>query len=171
MATVPSIRTWINELLTAAKMNEISDMLNFLKANSGGLYLARQTATQGLSSTTDVPISFNTSGPNVDMTLAFGTRVTAQTAGWYMMGGLVAFTANSGGARFGKFKKNGSTLHAASGPPAASPIETFLDIGTYITFMNPGDYLEMTAWQNAVANLNTSVSDGGSQFSVFRIAS
>ncbi|MCK9896981.1 hypothetical protein [Frankia sp. AgB32] len=170
MATVPTVRTWINELLTATKMNEISSMLNFLKQNSGGVCVAQQTAQQFLGPTADVPINFNSAFPNVDGMWSGGTRLTAQTAGWYMMGGLVTFTA-AGGARFGKFRKNNVTLHAASGPAAAAPIETFLDVGTYITFMNPGDYLELTAWQNTGGTIATSVNDGGSQFAVYRIAS
>lgn len=174
MATVPNIRTWTNEDVTAAKMQEISDMLAFLKGNLGGICFVRATAQQnGLANTTDVPIQFGAQDANsVDNMWTGGSHVTAKTAGWYLMSGLVAFQANANGARFGKFKKNGVTLRAASVAAAAGGIEVFLDVGCMITYMNVNDYLELTVWQNAGPGaVGTSVNDGGSQFSVVRIAS
>lgn len=173
MATVPSIRTWTNELLTSAKMNEISDMLNFLKFNSGGICHVRQTAQQGIITTTDIPITFGTAEVNVDnmWSALTPTRVTANTSGWYAVSGVVTFTANANGSRFGKYKRNGNTLRAASLGAPTGGVEAFLDMGLRVAFLNSGEYLELTAWQNSGGTINTSVADGASQLSVFRIAS
>lgn len=176
MATVPNIRTWTDEQLTAAKMQEISDMLSFLKFNSGGICHVRATATQSLLTTSDVPITFSLPGVEVNTdgmwNASTPTRFTAHTAGWYVVSGVVTFQASATGSRFGKYKKNGTTtLRAASLGALAGGVEAFLDMGLRIVFLAVNDYLELTAWQNTGGFLSTSIADGASQISVVRIAS
>lgn len=173
MATVPPIRTWTNETLTAAKMNEISSMLDFLRDCDGGLCRAFPAATQSIASSTDIAIDFASASPNLDTmwSISNPSRITANTAGWYAVAGVVAFAANSTGGRFGKMKRNGTTLRAASVPALASPVETFIDMALRIVYLDVGQYLELFAWQNSGGSLNTSTNDGGCQISVIRLAS
>ncbi|EFC80877.1 hypothetical protein [Parafrankia sp. EUN1f] len=173
MATVPSIRTWTNEVLTAAKMNEISSMMDFLRDCDGGLCRAFATGTQSIATSSDIAITFGSASPNVDNMWSSGdpTKITANTAGYYAIAGVVAFAANSTGGRFGKMKRNGTTLRAASVPALASPVETFIDMALRVVHMDVGEYIQLFAWQNSGGSLNTSTNDGGCQISVIRLAS
>lgn len=172
MATVPSIRTWVNELLTATKMTEISAMLEFLRDCEGGLCTARATAQKFIGNTTDTLIDFGAADPNVDgmWNPSAPSRVTAHTAGWYALSGVVTFTTGAG-TRFGKFKKNGTTLRAASMPAPSGGVEAFLDMSLRVVYLAVNDYVELTAWQNTGGTIATSIADGGSQISVIRLAS
>lgn len=172
MATVPPIRTWTDEQLTAAKMNEISAMLDFLRDCDGGMCQVRATTQKSVSNTTDTVIDFGAADTNIDgmWSALTPSHVTAHTAGWYAISGVVTF-ASASGTRFGKFKKNGTTLRAASMPAPSGGVEAFLDMSMRIVFLAVNDYVELAAWQNSGGPINTSIADGGSQMSVVRLAS
>lgn len=176
MATVPPIRDWTDEHLTAAKMDEISAMLDFLRDVDGGICYANATGTQSIGNTTDTPIDFDTTEVNRDsMWSAFTpSRITANTAGWYALGGVVVFDTNATGYRIGKFRKTSGfvqTVLRASSVGAVSGANTWVDISMRIVFLSPGDYVELLARQNSGGSLNTSTADGACQMSVIRLAS
>lgn len=160
MATIPSEITWTtNQIVTAAQLNaNLRDAINFIITPP--LAILRQTVAQTVGNATAVPILFDTEDIDRDnghSTTTNTSRYTAQTAGYYHIDAIIAWTANATGPRWSQINVNGV---AANGritflPPTATSIAELPVSGT--VFLNVGDYAEIYGRQDSGGNLNTTV--------------
>lgn len=166
MATVPTQRTWTaGEVVTAAFLNSnVRDSVNFLLTPPR--VLLRQTSAQSIPLSTWTSVTFDTEdfdNDNGHSTVSNTSRFTAVTAGWYTVGGSVAFTLAGTGQRAGtRWAVNGTALNAsgimlpqvvAVGSSYAVPAQT-RDVQLAV-----GDYLELQAFHtnSAATAVNTFV--------------
>lgn len=86
------------------------------------------------------------------------TRYTAQRAGWYQLSGGVGFAANATGIRTAQFTKNGTSIVGTQTKLLAvsGGIVTAVPAWTVQVELAIGDYVELRAFQNSGAGLNTS---------------
>lgn len=91
------------------------------------------------------------------------TRITAPTAGKYMIVGSTGFAANVSGRRVLDIRDSSGTIMARteSAPDPASASQTFCHVAAIVN-MTAGGYVELVAWQNSGSSLLTVV---GSAFS------
>jgi hypothetical protein len=87
------------------------------------------------------------------------SRVTCQVAGWYSVSGAVGFSTNSSTSRGAVLYKNGSSITQATGNiAAASNVLHVATAGEFLIQLAVGDYVELYAFQNTGAALNSAVS-------------
>lgn len=165
MATVPALRTWTaGEIVTAAMLNaNVRDSINYLLAPPAAAL--RQTSAQSLGNAAWTALTFDTEdvdNDNAHSTSTNTSRYVAQTAGWHRVnGGNVGFAANSTGRRGTRLAVNGSELNGGQcvGYIAGANAVVQAIVGRDV-FLNVGDYLEVQAFQESGANLNTAVVGG-----------
>lgn len=168
MGTVPSPPTFAaGEKPTAAKMNQIRDLFNFLTASPRVMsYQNASTTTFGTSGTYglvgfdadvfDVVMAGDAESHNVTTN---NSRFVCQTAGKYRIGGQLTFVTNATGIRAIQIRLNsagsptgGTQLDAASGP-AMSGFATIVSATPFEYPLNVGDYLEMFGQQTSGGSL------------------
>ncbi|EFC80876.1 hypothetical protein [Parafrankia sp. EUN1f] len=175
MATVPSSRTWgSRDKLTSLRFNEISAFLRFLDGRQGGFCELNQSLIQNVPNDTDYPIVFqdevvDRDGGHSDLTQI--GRYYAQTDGWYMVSGVIAFEVHSTGYRSAKlirYDANSGTWVplCAAIRPAVSAFATLVPVGSRLVQMTVGQSIELVARQTSGTTLNTTVTDGASGLSV-----
>lgn len=160
MATVPALPSIVGGILPTSTQSQIVQAVSFL-FNRPSAEL-RQATVQSIANTTWTPLTFdasdfdNAGGHN---NVTNNSRYTAQYAGWYLLGGAYATAQNATGQRGAKWTINGSDL-TGSGifMPAISASGDVIPARTKQVFLNVGDYVELNAWQNSTAALNTDVS-------------
>lgn len=82
------------------------------------------------------------------------TRVTAATAGLYLVGGAVGFTVNPNGDRMSALYRNGVTVPGTAGNGRASVgYHSAVPLRQKVLRLAVGDYLELYAHQNSGINL------------------
>lgn len=162
MATVPSYRTWTDgEVVTAAMLNSnIRDDGQFWVSSRPRARL-RQTAAQSLSSTIWAAINFDVEDVDNDgghSTSTNTSRYVAQTAGWFLVGGIGAISASGSGQRGTRLAVNG-TVQAGTQTQgnAGSAGGTDMAVGTQLIFLNATDYVELQVMQNSGGAINTQV--------------
>ena len=162
MATVPSEMTAAaGAILTAAEWNSnVRDAINFLIGPP--TCACRQTVAQSIPNSATTAVTLDTEDFDNDgmhSTVTNTSRITAQTAGRYQLGGGVGFSGNSTGIRSAQWMLNGSLMAAGTAQmSAASTVVTDAPARTISTFMNVGDYVEIGAQQTSGGALNTAVS-------------
>lgn len=165
MATVPSPRTWVvGETVTAAKMNELRDALNFLLSpplfelfHSGSISPA--TSTQAVVPM-DSEVIDRDSGHS---TVTNNSRYTSQTAGYYLVNGAVGFVSNATGKRELTILVNGTTETYPSSVPGLAAGFTGLTTSGRV-YLAVADYAELYVWQNSGGALATNTTKGGPRF-------
>jgi hypothetical protein len=80
------------------------------------------------------------------------SRLTAPSAGIYIIGAATAFAANATGMRSIAIRINGTTFIAGNTTPAASGEQSMIVVSAWS--MAIGDYAETTAYQNSGGALN-----------------
>jgi hypothetical protein len=163
VATVPSPKTWTAlEDVTAAEMNlEVRDAINFLLSPPRVWAYRTALLTLTTATLTVVPMTaevLDTDG--MHSTVTNTSRVTAVTAGQYMVLAGAQFAANATGYRHLQLRKNangvaaGGTQLFESLVPAAPtgshpvpPLVAFVDLAAT-------DYVELFARQSSGGNLD-----------------
>lgn len=175
MATVPSARSWsANEDVTSTNMNSgIRDPINFLMEPP--IAELRQTAAQSLTTSTWTSITFGVEDVDNDFASTGGhstvtntSRYTAVYAGWYFLGGGVAFASNATGIRATRWAINGSAVNGSqcTDSPITGNPHNVPGRGKFV-FLAVGDYVELQGFQSSGGALNTAVStDSQSSMSV-----
>jgi hypothetical protein len=158
MATVPTPRTWtVGELLTAAKMNtDVRD----------GLNMAIKPPFCALQSTVATSVPNGGSGANIAFdvehfdsesmhsTSSNTHRITAQTAGWYHIQGIVGYSFNTSADRHAIITINDNNQHTTS-VHASSATSILIPVAGYL-FLSVGDWVSLKAFQQSGGSLNTS---------------
>lgn len=167
MATAPSPRTWVvGETVTAAKMNELRDALNFML--SPPLFQLTHASNQTVATSTNASLACDTElvdRDNGHSTVTNNSRYTSQTAGYYLLTATCPWVANATGKRELTLLYNGGTTetHGSSVPGVAGGYVAPTTTGRLYLAVN--DYVEARVWQNSGGNLDTSqASDGGIRF-------
>lgn len=168
MATIPTfttVRAGIDKVTAALWNGQVIASLNFLLGqgtNSKDYATVRQTSGQNLATTTFVPLSFDVEDTDHagGFSLATPTRYTPQTAGNYRISGAVGYAANATGQRQIVARvthSDGTTTSYYAGALQASTAgETVVPISVDFP-MVPGDYVELTAYQNSGGFITTFV--------------
>jgi len=130
--------------------------------NGMPICIVRQTVAQSLSNATWTAITFDTEDvdrDNMHSTSVNTSRLTAQTAGYYLAHGVAAYATNGTGGRAA-----GLSINGTRSPGRAVDLQTVATAATTsaapvssIVFLNVGDYLELQANQASTGSLNTSV--------------
>lgn len=167
MATVPGVNTWAaGSILTAAQLNTyVSNAVTFLLNRP--ICQVRQTLAQAVANITATPLLFD--GEDVDndgmhSTTTNTDRITAQTAGRYVLGGGDSFASNATGERAAIWNLNGSG--AAGGEASVQAVngdDTRVPARSISLFLNVGDYVQLVAYQSSTVSRNTVVSPAGEQ--------
>lgn len=126
------------------------------------IYYAIQNTAQNISTGSTTAITFDSevydtyAGHNNSTN---NTRYTAQVAGYYLMAGCIAYSANANGVRQAKLRLNGTDIKGSAVELFASNASNLTTVATstVIQFMNVNDYVEVAGWQNAGATVATSV--------------
>ncbi len=165
MATVPAPRTWVvGEIVTAAKMNEIRDALNFMLSQP--LFELTHSGSISPANSTNAQMPFDTETVDRDNghnTVTNNSRYTSQTAGYYLITGGVGFTSNATGKREMTILVNGATdYYPCSMPGTASGFAGLTCSGR--VYLAVADYVELNVWQNSGGALATNTTKGGPRF-------
>lgn len=142
-------RQWnVGDLLTAALMNAVSSILNWLLAPDSAR--VQQNSAQSIPNATYTAVTFDTAILNTAGMWNSGsnTRLTAQTAGTYRIGGAVVFPSTPTGFRAVSIYVNGSSIINTI-IPAVSGAGTAVPIPAFETHLNVGDYVQIFAYQNS----------------------
>jgi hypothetical protein len=118
--------------------------------NSGAITIANNTTTA---------LTFDTERYDTDAmhsTSSNTSRITATTAGKYMIGGCVRFVSNSTGARYLFVVLNGTTNIVASSMAADANHYPDLNVST-VYDLAANDYIELAVNQSSGGNLDVSV--------------
>lgn len=89
------------------------------------------------------------------------SRLTIQTAGKYLVGANVGFSANATGVRYASIKKNGTTNLVTTSFPGFVGDTNWLNPQTVVD-LAVGDYIEVEVYQNSGAPLDVVQSDNRS---------
>lgn len=130
-----------------------------------GIAACRVSNSVGQALTTGVAaaVTFDTEGFDTDAMhdpATNPTRLTAKTAGLYLVFGYVNFGANAVGIRQAYIRKNGAGVEAAININAAAAGTTQAPVSALV-LMAANDYVELVASQTSGGNLNALA---GSQF-------
>lgn len=155
---VPIPRTFtVGEVEFGAYLNALRDALLFLLNPPEAVIY--QTTVQTLTSGTPAMIQFDsfivdTYGGHSNSTN--NTRYTAQVAGWYWIGGTVAFNNVAGGNRNAQIYKNGVLVpqFGFAGPAGSANIFTTINCFALVS-LAAGDYVEIQAFQDQGGNVAT----------------
>lgn len=160
MGTVPTMTTWATgNVPTASQFNtNIRNGFNWLLVPTPFAIL-RQSSAQTLTDSTATAITFGTEDVDRDgghSTSVNPSRYTAQTAGYYLPTGAVAFAANATGRRVSRWSVNGSAENATRiDLPASASSITIVPAAQKPIYLNVGDYLELFGTQTSGGNLDT----------------
>lgn len=161
MAEVPTFPTFVDGLLTASQLNQLGDAVRFAMAPPK--VKAYQTVAQSLANGSLTTIILDTTEFDTytmwDALLP--TRVTVQYDGYYFVSGGVAFVLNTASYRYVRIAVNGSTLTDGNVAVAPVPsISTRVPARATITYLEAGDYVEISGQQASGGALNTGVAIG-----------
>lgn len=130
-------------------------------------------STQTLTTGSAAFINFDSETFDTDTmhdTVTNNTRLTATTAGKYLVIGQMEFAANATGERRLSIGKNGATNDVATVVhDAAASGETRIIVAGFVD-LSATDYVQLEAWQNSGGNLNVSGGPNSSWFSAMRVA-
>lgn len=163
MPVVPEIPLFADGTLDSSRLNQVRDSWQFL-ANPP-LAKIRQATLQSVANSSFVSLTFD----NEDFDSAGGhdtvtnnSRYTAVYPGMYEAAGGVTFAANATGRRMARWAVNGAVVAGSlSGIPANASVIGFA-ARTVQVYLNVGDYIELMAFQDSGAALNTFV--GNSEY-------
>jgi hypothetical protein len=155
----------------------------FLKINSAGIQSlpkqpacrAYRTTAQSIPDSTWTSIAFdaeNFDTQNMHDNVTNNTRITIPPGGdgIYLIAAGIGFAANGTGIRGVRFYKNGTTIIAAAN--TANPGAAYVGrvVLTTVESLVAGDYVEVQAWQNSGAALNTLSGSENIWFAVHKLS-
>jgi len=164
VAATPGTHTFTGVVASSSEMNSyVRDPLLFLFSKPAAEL--RQSVAQSIPNATWTSITFDAEDLDSDpggtgghSTSVNTSRYVAVYAGWYRVGGGVEFAVNATGQRGCACAVNG-TLVTASRTFVSATAAVGMDVPTRtkLVFLNIGDYVELQAYQNSTAALNTFV--------------
>lgn len=124
------------------------------------------SAAQSVPNDTSTAMTANSERDDNDAmhsTVSNTSRITAQTAGRYLVTCAVVFAANATGRRAVDFRVNGTTTHNVL---SSLPISTnsLAITGSRLLTFAAGDYVECMSYQNSGAALNVTLNEFGAVF-------
>lgn len=162
MAVVPPSFDWTDGVVFTAAQGDagIRDVTNFLLARP--ILRCRQTvsqnvttggAAQGVTFTTEDVDSSGMHSTSVNT-----SRATAVYPGWYRASGEVSWPASATGQRVVGWAVNGTGVNGAdTSMQGFATLSNRQAARTILVFLNVGDFLELTAFQNSGGTLATDV--------------
>lgn len=121
----------------------------------------RQTVAQTLTTGVTTAITFTTEdvdSVNGHDTVTNPDRYTAVYAGWYQVSGGCSFAASAVGQRIVVPTVNGTLVNGSGADvQSTAALTCFIPIRTKLIYLNVGDFVQLTAFQNSGGNLNTDV--------------
>jgi hypothetical protein len=172
MGTVPTPATVATgNFLTSALWNaQVRDPNNFLFGVP--VFRGFQNAAQSFASSSSyAPIlldseSFDPEGGHSTTTNT--SRFTVQTAGYYYVSVFASFLGSATGGRAIAVSVNGTaTVQSQQAPP---PSNSWSGGTNWLGYLNVGDYVEATAWQNSGASLSMTTGAFSASLSLFWVA-
>ena len=174
---VPAVPDFPTGISSPSLLNQLGDVVAFQLAPP----IARlmQTVAQSLTTGAYTPITFDTH--TVDTNIA-GTpqhddvtnnsRFTAVYPGWYSPGGGTGFAANSAGRRGNRWQVNGTFINGSLVILSATATGgCYVPTRRELIYLNVGDYLELTAFQDSGGALLTAVgADQSSTMTVYWVS-
>lgn len=163
---MPSERTWsVSDIVSAAFLNSnLRDAINFL-ANPP-LMQCHQTTVQSIPNNNPTPILMDVNEYdtyNGHSTTVNNSEYVAQVAGYYEIGGSVAFASNATGIRQVGIGVNAATVFPPSCQQLPAAAGTMV-VGTRpgpLTFLNVGDFVEIVCLQTSGGALSTVTTESG----------
>lgn len=121
-----------------------------------GCRITRTTA-QGIPNGTVTPIGFDSEINDVPGWHAAlnNSRITVDAEGWYLLTGVIEWTANTTGSRYAHLRLNGTTDIAVQGGPVGTVSSVVLNSVTTLYYLALGDFVELAGSQTSGGTLNT----------------
>lgn len=172
MATVPTLYTAATgNFLTSALWNaQVRDPNTFLLGVP--VFRGFQNVVQSVASSTvyaPVLLDSETFDPDGGHSTTTNTsRFTVQTAGYYFVSVHCSYATNATGARAVAVAVNGTAV--VQSQQAAPPANSWSGGIAEFVYLNVGDYVEMTSWQNSGGNLSTANGAFAPSMSLFWVA-
>lgn len=175
MAVVPDSHDFIAGVATTSEMNTyVRDPIRF--ALNPPLAELRQTVVQSIPNGTGTPITWdvedwdkNPAGTPQHDNVTNNSRFTAVFAGIYELGGAGGFAANVTGQRVTAWIINGSTVNGSQvSDQALGALGNKVAARSKLVFLNVGDYVELTLFQNSGGPLNTNVTSNEQSSAMIR---
>lgn len=96
------------------------------------------------------------------------SRFTVQTAGYYYVSAFASYGTNSAGGRAIAIAVNGTAMvQSQQAPP---PANSWSGGTNWLGYLNVGDFVEATTWQNSGGNLSMATGAFASSLSLFWVA-
>lgn len=124
---------------------------------------AFHNTTQVIATSTFTTLNANSENFDNDAmhsTVTNTSRITATTAGRYLIAITLAYQANTTGSRVIAWRLNGAgtDFQRAAVPAATAGVETVLST-LFPVVLAASDFIEVRAWQNSGGNLNVTLND------------
>lgn len=155
-------KTWLtNEVLTSADVNVyLRDNLEFLGAPPACSVF--NSGPQSLSNGVFVAMTANSERWDTDgmhSLVSQTSRITINTAGFYLFNATLTFVANAVGARaIGYAVNGGSTKQVQAQDNAGGSVNSVLT-ASFPELLTPGDFVEIQGWQATGGSLNATLDD------------
>jgi hypothetical protein len=171
LAPPTSYTATTGNFLTSAVWNtQVRDATGFLSAVP--VFRGFQTAAQSFaSSTAYAPIlldseSFDPEGGHSTSTNT--SRFVVQTAGYYYVTAFGSYSTNATGGRAIAVAVNGTaTVQSQQAPP---PANSWAGGVNWLGYLNVGDYVEATSWQNSGTSVSMATGAFAASLSLFWVA-
>lgn len=164
MPAVPTYPTIVGGVLTTSQLAQLAAVEQFLQTPP--LARLRQTAAQTFTTGVSAAITFTAEDVDTDVDAVGGhdnavntSRYTARYPGWYQVSAAVTYAVNATGTRHVNYQVNGASVNGADAcVPAQATLSARCVGRTIHVYLNAGDYVETTGFQNSGGNLNSGVS-------------
>lgn len=163
MTAVPAPRTWVaGEIVTAAEFNSTIRDVDLFQLSPPILKI-RQTIAQSIPNNANTPLNYDTEevdSSGMHSTVTNTSRATAVYPGWYWGAGCYTAAASAAGIRTLQWAINGAVQNGMGSDYTTIGAGASNRLGAIggMWFLNVGDYLELSAFQNSGGALNTAVS-------------
>jgi hypothetical protein len=149
-----------NEVVTAAKMNtHVRDNISFLGSPPG--CSVRAAGPQSVANATEVALTADTElfdNDTMHSTVSNTSRITATTAGRYLVCATVRFASNATGVRAFGYRVNGGATQVMGAVNGAAASDTSLSGSKTLNFA-AADFVEVFASQASGGSLNVTLED------------
>jgi hypothetical protein len=161
VAIIPTIPVFFDgpPAVNASQLNALGQALNFqlftrpfarYRQSAAGVTFVNAVWATMVYDVTDLDTDSGRTG-----TGSATDRYVARTTGWYNVTAILAFTANSAGARYVRLLVNGTTQVGVAAQAASPSPGISSPVLTRRIHMNVGDYLQVQGYQDSGANLYT----------------
>ncbi|MFE3577837.1 hypothetical protein [Streptomyces vinaceus] len=157
------------DYITGALWNaSVYNGISFLASRP--FFIGVQTIVQSIANGTWQPITLDTETADPyggHSTVSNTSRYTCQVAGWYRVGGRVAFAANGTGSRGARIHINANYIQGGAALYGAGTLMGIPEVN-HVLYLSVGDYIELAGGQNSGGSLSTAyVNEGASVMYAF----